>query len=232
MLFSIEGELESEQVEEVEESISNKLQGSSNAGRPLITNSKTTVHQLSQNIKDMDFAGLKKDTMTAIYNCLKIPLAMISQDSSTFNNLESSRYNFYDNTIIPLVQVTYNHLTNNVLKRYPDSENLELTFDPSKIDAISRRRKIEVREDYKNGLLTRNEARSKIGELSIGNQGDVFYQPMNLVPVGTDPNTTDNRESNSKRLIDTMTQLKDDEGKPFYNAKEIIKAVKEIENGS
>ncbi len=180
----------------------------------------------------MDFAGLKKDTMTAIYNCLKIPLAMISQDSSTFNNLESSRYNFYDNTIIPLVQVTYNHLTNNVLKRYPDSENLELTFDPSKIDAISRRRKIEVREDYKNGLLTRNEARSKIGELSIGNQGDVFYQPMNLVPVGTDPNTTDNRESNSKRLIDTMTQLKDDEGKPFYNAKEIIKAVKEIENGS
>jgi HK97 family phage portal protein len=229
MLFSIEGELESEQVEEVEESISNKLQGSSNAGRPLVTNSKTTVHQLSQNIKDMDFAGLKKDAMTAIYNCLKIPLAMISQDSSTFNNLESSRYNFYDNTIIPLVQIIYSHLTNNVLKRYPNSENLELAFDPASIESLANRQSQESLQLSQSGVLTVNEIRSKLGyEPILG--GDDLYQPMTLAPIGSDQFTDDNRNSPSKSLVDTMTQLKDNQGKPFYNAKEIIKAVKEIEN--
>lgn len=229
MLFSIEGELESEQVEEVEASISNKLQGSSNAGRPLVTNSKTTVHQLSQNIKDMDFAGLKKDAMTAIYNCLKIPLAMISQDSSTFNNLESSRYNFYDNTIIPLVQITYNHLTNNVLKRYSNSENLELAFDPASVEALANRQSQESLQLSQSRVLTVNEIRSKLGYEPISG-GDDLYQPLTLAPIGSDQFTDDNRNSPSKSLVDTMTQLKDHQGKPFYNAKEIIKAVKEIEN--
>lgn len=230
MLISIEGEAGDDQMEAIEESVNSKLKGSTNTGRPLLINSKTSIQQLSQNAKDMDFAGLKKDTMTAIYNCLKIPLAMVSQDSSTFNNLESSRYAFYDNNIIPLINIVFTHLTRNVLSRYPNSENLELTYDPSQIEAISDRIKNEVRLDYEKGLLTRNEARAEIGKEQIGVEGDVFYQPMNLIPVGTDPSTEDNRESNAKNLVNTMSSIKDNSGQPYYTAKEILKAVKEIEN--
>ena len=78
--------------------------------------------------------------------------------------------------------------------------------------------------------MTINEIRTKLGYESLPIGGDTIYQPLNLVPVGQDGFTSDNRESPSKSLVDTMTKITNPKGEPFYSAKEILKAVNEIEN--
>ena len=44
-----------------------------------------------------------------------------------------------------------------------------------------------------------NELRRDIGEESIGAEGDIIYQPTNLIPIGTDQFTSDNRETPAKK---------------------------------
>ena len=88
----------------------------------------------------MDFGELKKSTTETIFNAAKVPLPMISPDNMTLANMDAAKYNFYDNCILPLVKRVNSFLTKSVLSRYPNSENLEFTYDESDIEALEFRK--------------------------------------------------------------------------------------------
>ena len=223
------GELGEDQLSLMQKTIEKELKGATNAGHPLLLTGDFQWQQLSESVKDMNFENLKKDTEKSISKALKIPLPLISEDASTFNNVREAQLALYYSTILPLTKNIFNFLTNTVLSKYPRSENLILSFDPASIKALNQEQTKEALELSKSGVLTANEIRAKLGFESIEG-GDDLYQPFNLVPVGQDGFTQDNRESPAKSLAQTMIDTKDNAGKQFYSAKEILKAVKEIEN--
>lgn len=232
-LLSYKGKdsLSDEQVSAVKQLLNEKLSGSSNAGKTTFLNGEFDWQQLSESVKDMDFPTLKKSTAEAIYSAVKIPLPMISPDNMSFANMDAAKYAFYDNAVIPVFKNVLAFLSKSLLNpsRYPGSENLELTYDASTIEALEARKYDNAAKIYASGLITRNEGRTLIGyEASEG--GDLFYQPATLIPVGSDGFTSDNRDTPSSekaQYINLMSNMKTADGKRLYSD-EFIKKNLEI----
>jgi HK97 family phage portal protein len=202
-ILHYEGEIDDEGQTALERNIKNNLAGSGNAGKTMLStgNTKLQYQQLSQNPKDMDFDKLLDNCTKAIYNALKIPTDLI-YGQSTFNNQQMAQVSFYDNAVIPLTNNLFDFLTRNILKpRYKDADNLELRVDDSEISVLRQRQINNAVELYKAGILTLNKTLSKIGEEADAENGDTYYRPQNLVPIGNDIDTSDNRKKPVKKSV-------------------------------
>lgn len=220
--------LSDEQVSQIRKMIDNKMSGTNNAGKPAFLNGEFDWKQLSESIKDMDFPTLKKMVAESIYNAVKIPLPMVSPDNMSFANMDAAKYAFYDNAVIPVIGRVLKFFTKNLLSKYAGSENLELTFDPCAIDALESRKVDNALTISKSGVLTINEIRATLGYESIEN-GDSVYQAANLLPVGADNYTIDNRETPSSKseYVRLVKSRKTIEGNRLYSD-DVVK--KQLEN--
>lgn len=185
----------------VKENLQKTFSGAKNSGNTMFLGGDFDFKQMSESIKDMDFATLKVQTQVAIYNALKIPLPMISPDHMSLANMDTAKLNFYDNCIIPLFTKIANFLNENLLSRYKNSDNLQLTYDEAAIAALKPRLTENTERMANSGVLTINELRSLVGREDLTEGGDRVYQPMNLVPVGQDQYIRDNREKPAKKSM-------------------------------
>jgi HK97 family phage portal protein len=104
-----------------------KYSGSANAGSTPILDGMD-VKEMSQNNRDMQFKELQDATRASIANVYGIPLALISDAVMTFNNLETSQTQFYENAVVPQMDYLTDELTRLLMYRYEGSENLEITY--------------------------------------------------------------------------------------------------------
>ncbi len=190
-------QLSLEQKTELEERLKG-LKGSSNAGRINFMPFKINWQPMSESIKDMDFKNLKVMTEQSIYKAFNVPLSFATEESSTMNNKNIARLDLYDDAVLPLVKLTNQFLTEKILKtRYKDGADLTLTYDEFTIEPLRERKLQDAERKNKLNKFSANEIRRDLGEEAfIG--GDTIYQPMNLVPIGQDQFTADNRETPSK----------------------------------
>ena len=176
-----------------------EVKGAENAGKINFMPFALKWQAISESIKDMDFKTLKVMTEQAIYKAFKIPLSFATEEASTMNNKEIARLDLYDNAIIPLARRFYGFMGEKLLPRYPDGENLELKIDEGAIPVLARRKIVETKEKKELGAVSSNEIRAEIGKEGIGAEGDIIYQPSNLVQIGTDEFTADNRKKPAKK---------------------------------
>ena len=184
----------------MKEHLQKQFSGAKNSGNTMFLGGDFDFKQLSESIKDMDFATLKLQTQISVYNALKIPLPMISPEHMSLANMDTAKLNFYDNCIIPLYTKIVNFLNEKLLVRYSNIDNLKLSYDESTIDALKPRQAETIDRISKSGVLTINELRSQLGYEDIEG-GDTIYQPLNLIPVGKDQYTADNREKPAKKAM-------------------------------
>lgn len=211
-------DLQQPQIDALKEVIKNKLSGARNAGEPAFLGGDFNWLQLSESVKDMDFPTLKKSVAEAIYSAAKIPLPMISPDNMSFANMDASKYVFYDNAVLPTLKRILRFLTAKVLVRYPNAQGLEYSFDESAIEALEARKYDTAEKASKIGVLSDNELRAMIGyEATTG--GDGIYKPANLVQVGVDTYTEDNRNElmGKSEFIKIMTEQKKLNGERLYS---------------
>jgi len=221
-------ELQPEQIDRIKDLMKEKLSGSRNAGEMAFLGGDFDWKQLSLSIKDMDFPKLKQSVMEAIYNSLKIPLPMISSENMTFSNMDASKYAYYDNAVIPVLKRLLKFLSAKLLTRYAGTEELEYSFDESAIEALETRKFENAKIASQAGVLSDNEIRAMIGYEAIKG-GDTIYKPANLVPVGEDINTEDNRDepmAKSEFIRIMKSQQKEDGGR-FYSDEYIELKAKE-----
>ena len=194
------------QVDGVKSILKGELAGAANAGSTTFLNGEFDWVQLSQSVKDMDFPTLKKKTEESVYNAAKIPLPLVSADTMTLANMEAATYTFYDVAVLPVLDQILSFLTQNILSRFKGSENLEFAYDDSAIEALANRKVDEALKSAQTGVLTTDEIRSIMGKEALKTGGDTVYQPMNLIPIGTDAYTSDNRNAPAKeKAIFTKT---------------------------
>ncbi len=210
----------------IKETIQKSLSGAKNSGKAIYLPGDFDWKQLSESVKDMDFAKLKTQTSIAIYNALKIPLPMISPDHMSLANMETAKLNFYDNCIIPMYRKIASFLDAKLLARYPDHERYKMTFDPATVEALEPRRTANLKLKSEIGVLTSNELRSEMGYEDIEG-GDILYQPSNLVPSGIDQSTIDNRrvpaatKSMRDEFVIVLREHKDKQGNNLFSENEI-----------
>jgi HK97 family phage portal protein len=221
-------ELQQSQVDSIKDLVKNKLSGARNAGEPAFLGGDFNWLQLSESVKDMDFPTLKKSVAEAIYSAAKIPLPMISPDNMSFANMDASKYAFYDNAVLPTLKRILKFLSVRVLSRY-NLQGLEYSFDESAIEALEARKYDVAEKASKIGILSDNELRTMIGyEPTTG--GDGIYKPANLVQVGLDTYTTDNRDEpvGKSEFVDLMKKQKKLNGERLYSDEYIELKAKEF----
>ncbi len=151
------------------------MQGESNAGEiPMLADDAEWV-QLSQSARDMDFLNTMKESAKYIASAYGVPLPLIDNDASTFNNLQQAKERFYTDTVIPLLEEFMADLGAWLLPRY--GEGLEFRLDLDSIPALEGIRQTRFDRAIRAAtadLITREEAREMMGFPSQPKNGGTF----------------------------------------------------------
>lgn len=176
-----------------------KYAGDANAGGTPILDGMD-VKNIQQTNRDMEFKESQEAMLARISTTYRIPLALLLSQSMTLNNLETSMLQLFDGATLPLAKRLFEELTRFVLRRYPDSENLEFRFNENDIPAL-RLRMIETAKSMSEiNVNTINEIRAVIGGVDIAG-GDVVLRPATLIPVS---------ENDLSDQINTESKLRED----------------------
>lgn len=222
-VLSTEKNLSDDQYSRLEKELARFFQGARNAGRPMIAEGGLTYNNMASNNKDMDFRNLKKDVVDMIYLILRIPLPYISREQMTMSNFDSAKYPFYDNAVFPVWKFLMSNISDHLFSRFKlDPDKYELRFDEDEIPALAERHLSETERVGKTGALTTNEIRNRMGYGEIEG-GDTLYQPMTLVPLGMDRDTSDQSPNDRKKQLEFYRDFLTKKG---YSAEEIEAMVK------
>jgi HK97 family phage portal protein len=137
-------------------------------GAPLLIENGADA-ELMEPLKDMDWPGLTGLTEARICSAFGVPPilvgARVGLERSTYANYAEARRSFYSETLKPLWAALESALTHWLLRTEGES-GLSVRFDLSHVAELQEdvnSRATRAREDWKAGLITRNEARVASG---------------------------------------------------------------------
>jgi HK97 family phage portal protein len=170
-----------EVIQRMREYFKARMQGSENAGEiPMLAEDAEWV-ALSQSARDMDFLNTMKETAKYVASALGVPLPLIDNDASTFNNLEQAKERLYTDTVIPLMRELLSELNNWLLPRFGDGLELRIDMDAiPALEALRERMFNRAVTAYDKGVLTREEARELMGYQPQAEGGE--YRPIPGTP--------------------------------------------------
>lgn len=155
--------------------------GVNNAGKPLIPppDSKLTKIEQTSNVQ-AQLNSLLLMVERQIAEAFGVPYEVISGENK-YGSLEQKQQDFLQNCIQPLG----NHICESFEKLiYPMDSKLFISYDYSHMLKTSFKDTVDyLAKEVQSGLISTNEARSKLGMESIGPEGDYFWLPANLIPM-------------------------------------------------
>lgn len=204
-----------------------KYEGALNAGRQVISDNIEPV-PVGMTQKDMQFSENRSTVMEDIYSIYDVPLALISSKSMTLDNLKTSELLFWNDSVLPLASQLFGELTRFLLPRYGDFQNrkpqdLKITFNPFDISVLEQAKIRQTADLAKIGILTDNELRADIGFEGYEG-GDVIFKPVNLLPAGTDNDTSNNLTeplTKSSEFLDKLMNLRRVDGSKVFDEAEL-----------
>ncbi len=174
------------QRQQLNDDMRSRFQGSDNAGRPLLLEGDFDWKEMGLSPRDMDFLQQKHIAAKDIALCFGIPSQLIGiPDAQTYANVQEARLALYEETIIPLAQRVESDFNEWLAPMYGD--DIRIAYDFEAIPAMTeRRRRIyeNVVSAVREGIISRNEARERLGMEPITGGDDVFIA-ANLFPLGS-----------------------------------------------
>ena len=115
-----------------------------------------------------------------------VPLPLVDNDASTFNNVEQAKERLWTDTILPLLNEFLESFGKWLLPAY--GKDLKFGYNEDSIPAlegIRAKRFTRMADSIGKGLITINEGRDAIGYDDIEG-GDDLLIPSQLIPLGMD----------------------------------------------
>jgi HK97 family phage portal protein len=213
-VFTSKEVLPDEQFERLKEQIDNWFSGGANAGRPILVDGGDGVEYRDAivNNRDMDFLKLKENVTEAIFTRLDVPLALVSPKTMTLDNLKVAKLGLYDDAVLPMANRVYGELTQMLMPRYKNSENMVITYNAASIPALEARRMANAKLRKDIGVNTTNELRGLLGDETIAG-GDEIPAPA--------------AQSEKQEFEKMLRDQKDADGVAIYSELEIKQFSKE-----
>jgi HK97 family phage portal protein len=145
------------------------FQGERNAGEIPVLPAGAEWQAMDQTARDMDFMNTQKEAAKLIASAFGVPLPLIDNDASTFNNLEQAKERFYTDTVLPMFREFLSQFGNWLLPLF--GEGLRFQVNEDKIGALeSVRTRLFDRMIRATGagVLTVDEAREAMGYDPLG----------------------------------------------------------------
>lgn len=156
--------------------------GANNAGKMMIPPPDTKMNKIEQSSNvEAQLDSLLDFIEGKIAEGFNVPYEVINSKASKYNSLEAKQRDFLDNCILPLG----NHVCQSFEKLLgPADSNLFVSIDYKHMLSTDLKSTIEyLRQEVQSGLLSVNEARSKLGLDDIGSEGDYYWIPASLIPM-------------------------------------------------
>ena len=208
--------LSDDQRRQISDDINNRFSGAKNSGRTMLLEGDFDWKEMGLSPKDMDFMNAKNMSARDIALCFGVPAQLVGiPDSQTYANMAEARLALYEETIIPLARRIESDMNEWLIPEF--GEEIYFEYDIDEIPAIAERR----RKTYENvvsgvreGIISRNEARDRLG-LGEVEGGDDVYIAANLFPLGS-PKQSPVDEGDSKsvpmdEMYDQIIQDYDDD---------------------
>tara|TARA_R110000744_G_scaffold163406_3_gene280191 strand:- start:4991 stop:6823 length:1833 start_codon:yes stop_codon:yes gene_type:complete len=180
-----------------------RFQGSQNSGRPMLLEGNFEYKQLGLNPKDMDFLELLNLSAREIALAFGVPAQMLGiPEANTYSNMATAKLGLYEETIIPLLTRVQSDLNEFLVPLYDD--DIHIKYDIDSIPAMAEKTKqvyLDVSQAVTAGIITRNEAREKLGLQPIDGANEL-YIPSNLFPIGQEDDDTPLEDDDNKKLAD------------------------------
>ena len=179
-------QLNDAQRKQLSEDVDNRFSGPNNAGRPLLLEGDFDWKEMGLSPKDMDFLQQKHLAAKDIALCFGVPSQLIGiPDGQTYANVQEARLALYEETIIPLARRVESDFNEWLAPAF--GEDIRVAYDFESVPAMTeRRRRIyeNVTSAVREGIISRNEARERLGLEPITGGDDVFIA-ANLFPLGS-----------------------------------------------
>ena len=173
------------QREQLQSDLANRFKGVNNAGRPMLLEGDFEWKEMGMSPKDMDFMNQANMTAKDIALCFGVPSQLIGiPDAQTYANVQEARLALYEETIIPLARRIESDLNEWLAPAFGDE--ISISYDIDAIPAMTeRRRRVyeNVTSAVRDGIISRNEARERLGLEPITG-GDEVFIAANLFPLG------------------------------------------------
>ena len=219
------------------------MQGTDHAGKPMILEGGLKWTRISLTQQEADFVALKRLNREEICAALGVPPVIVGiLDHATYSNFEQAERSFWNQTIMPTLRKFRDRFNVSIASQFGEGIFIDYVLDnvaalQESQDALHKR----IRDDFRSGLLSQNEAREMIGYEKIKN-GNFYifagsYQMLGGEDVSqfsemTDAanneanNGTTNQENNNEETsLNTDEENDEDNGKANNqaNSKSIIK---------
>lgn len=164
------------------------FQGEHNAGQIPVLPAGADWVPMDNSPKDMDFTTTQKEAAKLIASAFGVPLPLIDNDASTFNNLEQAKERLYTDTVIPLFNSFLAQFGAWLLPAY--GEGLAFRVDMDKIGALEAMRTRlydRMLKAVAADVLTVDEARAAMGYEPLGDgamQQEDVTKAMKLLAYG------------------------------------------------
>lgn len=197
--------------------LNNRFSGTDNAGRPMLLEGDFDWKEMGLSPKDMDFINLKHMSATDIAMCFGVPSQLVGvPDAQTYSNVAEARLALYEETILPMLSKVQSDINEWLMPQF--SEDVYFKFDTDEIPALSERRKRiydNVIGAVKEGIMTRNEARERLG-LNAIDGADGLLVNASLFPLneGLPDAPVEEDDSKDYELYDDSKALSDIDSTP------------------
>lgn len=152
-----------------------RVQGPENAGTPLVAEGEIEWTPMDQTPRDMDFMNTQKEAAKLIASAFGVPLPLIDNDASTFNNMEQAKERFYTDTVLPLARAILSSLGVWLLPRYGEGLRFEIDMDQiAALESVRSRKFDRMMKAKQAGVLTVDEVRLAIGYEELGGAAAVL----------------------------------------------------------
>ena len=147
---------------ELKDNLRNLYEGGRNAGKILLLEGNFEWKEMGLSPKDLDFISGKELAAKEIALAFGVPNILVgSMSSATFANYKEARYNLWEETLIPLLNIVAGEFSSWLQMIF--KTDLQLWYDLDSISALTNKREIEWRKINNADFLTRNEKREAFG---------------------------------------------------------------------
>lgn len=155
------GALTEEQFLRLKTEIENEYSGASNAGRPMLLEGGLEWKTISMSPKDMEFLKSKESSSIDICNSYGVPPEMLGLGQKTYQNYNEARMSFYEDTVLPLMDLITDELNNWLIPMF--GQDLKLCYDKDDIEALASKREAKFAAIKDANFLMINEKREAAG---------------------------------------------------------------------
>lgn len=163
------------------------FQGETNAGEIPVLPAGADWVAMDNSPKDMDFTTTQKEAAKLIASAFGVPLPLIDNDASTFNNLEQAKERLYTDTVLPMFNSFLSQFGAWLLPNYGQGLSLQVDMDQiGALEGLRTRLYDRMLKGVTAGVLTVDEARIAIGYEPLGDAAikEDMTKAMELLAYG------------------------------------------------